>query len=96
MFGVGVVRDGVSPVEVRLKVKTVTSWRRKRGLVGWRMIQIRKIVRSIRITKVRIPANTRRMSWRCSISWYSHSLIMVVEILYNGFVWFLCYVFGKG
>jgi hypothetical protein len=69
VFGVGMVEEGVSPVEERLKAKTVASWRMNRGLVGRRMIQIKKITSSMRIMKLRIPANMRRMSWRCSSSW---------------------------
>lgn len=90
MLGVGVVEDGVSPVEERLKAKTVASWRMKRGLVGRRIIQIRKITKSMRIIKLRIAANMRRMSWRRSSPWKSHSLVMVVEILYDDFAFVFC------
>ncbi|KAJ1424304.1 hypothetical protein SESBI_11750 [Sesbania bispinosa] len=70
----------VSLVEERLKEKTVASWRMKRG----RMIQIKKIMKSMRMMKARIPANIAAKSWRCSSSWWPHSFVMAA--LFHSYV----------
>lgn len=76
VLGVGAEGEGSVPVEERLKAKTVASSRMKRGLVGLRMTQIKKMMRRMRRMKVRMPANMWRRSWRRSL-WCSQCFDMV-------------------
>lgn len=49
---------------VLLKLKTVTSWRMKRGLDGWRIAQMMRMVMRRMKLKIRSPAQQRRILFR--------------------------------
>lgn len=72
----------------------VASWIMKRGLVGLKMIHIKKIIRSIMNMKATTPANMRRRSWpRSSSLWWPHSFTdMMIRLLNNckDELWLVC------